>query len=131
MLSDGGLISSGSTYGVLISRPDIFGGTIYFREPGCAYLEPTGTNFSLASPGCQLISGGPIDSTKVYFYQSGTVNISKSDCEHKREPDLVFGGFLEHDECTLSGDFSLTLVNKNNATIKITNGVLRFTHVRL
>ncbi|MGB5273689.1 MAG: hypothetical protein WBN39_06510, partial [Flavobacteriaceae bacterium] len=59
---------------ILFDMSDSLGGGIYF-EKACAYLEPTG-DVILNNEGCVLTEKDgtgnivPIDSTKVYIYQS-------------------------------------------------------------
>ena len=130
------IIYNGTMDGVFITREDLFGGTINFYRNSsmsndCAYLTPTGQQFVLQQPGCILNNGNPIDSVLVFLYRSGSINYSTSNCTRKRVPDLVFGGYLEYDECDVTGTFSLTLGNKNNQTIVITNGSFTFYGVRL
>ena len=100
----GGYMLSNNTFdGILLNREDLFGGHIYFYRNSslsnnCAYLNPTGQQLIAQKPGCVLFNNGnPIDSVKVYFYSSGSINYSTSNCKHKKVPDLVFGGYIEYD----------------------------------
>ncbi len=112
---------------------DELGGSIYF-EKACAYLEPLGS-IIYENEGCVLTEKDgtgniiPIDSTKVYIYQSGFFNISISNCTKKTAVDLLTGDSYQYDDCTVSGTFDLTLVNKEDATIKITDGIVILNHV--
>jgi len=100
---------------LLIDMIDVFGGQIYYEKTGSAYLD---TN-----------SGGTIDSAKVFIYQSGSLNVSFSNCVTKTRTDLFTGQTAQYHDCAALGTFDLTLVNKNNETIKLTNGIVRFYHV--
>lgn len=132
----GYIVYNNSFNGIVIEREDLFGGTISFHKNSslsnnCAYLTPTGQQFVVQQPGCIFYNyGNPIDSVKVYFYRSGIMNYSTSNCKHKKEPDLVFGGYIEYDVCDINGTFSLTLGNKNNQTIVITNGSFTIYEIR-
>lgn len=111
--------------GISINRPDIFNGIIYFPYAGCAYFEPTGTSIQ-SNSNCQLSAlGFPIDSVAVYLYQSGSVNISYSNCQHHSEYDVVTGTTVEYDVCDANGSFDLVLKNKEGKTITITDGELQ------
>jgi len=132
----GYIIYNGSFGGIFLTREDLFGGSIYYYRNSslsnnCAYLSPTGQQLVAQQPGCILYNNGnPIDSVKVYSYRSGSMNYSTSNCKHKKEPDLVFGGYIEYDVCDINGTFSLTLGNKNNQTIVITNGSFTIYEIR-
>jgi len=117
-----------------INFPDEFGGAIYY-QPGCAYLAPELTSIKL-EPGCTLseieVSGDsvPIDSEKVFLYQSGSLNVSFSNCEDHTGYDPFTNQNYTYTICDANGTFDLTLVNKNDSTIKITNGVVKNFHVQ-
>jgi hypothetical protein len=121
---------SDHTASMIIDMPAIFGGRIYFTQPTCAYLEPGNTIIYDNYPTCQLSiknSYGdpePIDSALVYIYQSGSLNISFSNCVMKTETDIYTGDTNQYEVCLASGTFDLVLINKNNNTIKITNGIV-------
>lgn len=118
--------------GVHILKEDILGGKIiYYTQPGCAYLQPTGTLISPNMPGCLLTNygGSIIDSSRVFIYRSGSINLSYSNCVHKKYPNIIFGGFFEYDECTVTGDFSLLLGNNSGQTKSIT-GLFKFVGIR-
>lgn len=85
-------------------------------------------NINILHNNCTLVLiSGPIDSARVYFYRSGFLTYSYSDCRHIKVPDFVFGGYLdEYDACTFTGKFELTLGNNVNQTISITNGGFTF-----
>ena len=108
--------------GLIIEDPALFGGRIPIltRNPGpiqCAFLQPTGGD---VSPGtnCQLNSGGnPIDSVAVYWYESGSLSFTYTDC--KQVTAAIVPG---QKDCAISGQFDLTLTNKNNQKIRLTNG---------
>jgi hypothetical protein len=113
---------------ISIDMLQVFEGYIYFRGNGCAYMAPENSVPSITEPGCVLTdqTGGsnfPIDSVLVYYYQSGSLNSTISDCKGYSGTDFGTGLPYAYSECKVSGTFDLTLVNKNNQTIKITNGV--------
>jgi hypothetical protein len=122
------------TPNLMIDMPNAFPGRVYFEKTGCAYLEPEFASVRLAQ-GCQLKqvdqAGNlvPIDSSKVFIYQSGSLNVSFSDCSSKSGVDFVTGYNYQYNECAAIGTFGLTLANKNNELIKITDGVVKFHHV--
>ncbi|MEO6613595.1 MAG: hypothetical protein ABIT05_12460 [Chitinophagaceae bacterium] len=102
---------------------NLFGGDIYITatNPGtiiCAYLQPTGSSVSTTGANCQLQSGGnPIDSVAVYWYESGSLNFSYSDCK-----DLTGAIVPGQKDCAINGTFDLVLTNKNNQKMRLTNG---------
>jgi hypothetical protein len=112
--------------GILINRPDLFKGIIYFPYANCAYLEPNNTLIIQSATNCELtdISGLSIDSVSVYLYQSGSVNISYKNCSRKSQYDPYSGSTISYDVCDADGTFDLTLKNKENKTITITEGRL-------
>lgn len=127
--ANSGVTLLNDTFGILIiDRPDLFGGTIYYHynsslNNNCAYLSPTGQQVYVQHPGCIVLnSGNPIDSVKVYLYRSGNLSITKSNCRRMTERAYGGSGGVEYDLCDVSGTFNLTLGNKNNQTIVITNG---------
>jgi hypothetical protein len=113
-----------------IDMADVFGGRIHFEKTGCAYFEPEFSTVRL-DQGCQLSDGNtdPIDSVKVFLYQSGSLNVSFSKCITKSGVDFVTGLNYQNEICAVLGTFDLVLVNKNNETIKISNGIVKFHHV--
>ena len=117
-----------------IYMTDVFNGTIRFLNTGCAFLEPPFNTVSVGQ-GCILSSVDslgnsiPIDSIKVFIYQSGTSNVSFTNCVRKSGFDIITGLNYQYDDCAASGTFDLTLSNKNDSTIKITNGIVKFHHV--
>src|SRR4030095_6184356 len=95
---------------IMISRSDLFGGTITFHESSsnqyCAYLSPTGQYINW-NPGCMLKNNGnAIDSVQVYLYRTGTLNYTKSNMKHKKERTSM-GTWVEYDVYDLTGTFSL------------------------
>lgn len=119
---------------ILISRPDLFGGTITFHKSSliqnCAYLSPT-NQYITWDPGCILKNNGTaIDSVQVYLYRSGTLNYTKSNIRRKKERTTA-GTWVEYDVYDLTGTFSLTLGNKNNQTISVTKGSFIYYEIRL
>jgi hypothetical protein len=109
--------------GIAIEDPGLLGGTIIIlsRSSGniqCSYLRPTGMLVSSATGNCNLTNGGnPIDSVQVYWYESGSINFSYSDCRN-----LTGTTIPGQRDCRITGSFDLTLTNKNNQKIKLTNG---------
>ncbi|MBC7875011.1 MAG: hypothetical protein H7Y01_13495 [Ferruginibacter sp.] len=110
--------------GLRIEDPSLLGGNIYIdaRTQGpvrCAFLSPPGTSVFAAGGNCNnLQSGnGPIDSVSVYWYESGSLNFSYSDC--KAVTVAIVQG---QKDCAISGTFDLSLTNKNNQKIRLTNG---------
>jgi hypothetical protein len=119
-----------------IDMVNLFGGRVYFEKTGCAYLEPE-FSYIILNSGCMLSvqnpSGSPlpIDSSKVFLYESGTLNISFSNCISKSGVDIITGLPYQYNDCAAIGTFDLTLKNNNNSTIKITNGIVKFHHVEV
>jgi len=107
--------------GIYIYRPDLFGGAIHFPFSNCAYLDP---DLDIIAHGnCDLTkNGAPIDSALVYLYQSGSFNISYTNCYQKSEYDIVTGTTIVYDVCDATGTFNLTLKNSEGKTIVITDG---------
>ena len=119
------MISNDEFQAILIGRPDLFGGTIYFHKPSsnqnCAYLSPTDQSVNW-TPGCILqVNGNAIDSVQVYLYRSGTLTYTKSNIKHMRSRTSA-GTWIEYNVADLTGTFSLTLANKNDQTITLTKG---------
>jgi hypothetical protein len=110
--------------GIFINRPDIFHGVIYFLNSNCAYLEPIGSSVGRGA-NCVLTQFGlPNDSSAVYIYSSGSVFVSKSNCQSHSEYDPYSGSTIQYDVCDGQGAFSLTLKNNDNHSIVITDGKL-------
>jgi hypothetical protein len=120
---------------IMLDMSETLGGTIYF-EKDCAYLEPLGSTV-LMEQGCVLTERDgagyviPIDSTKVFIYQDGAFNVSFSNCVTKTSVDFFTGESSQYNDCAASGSFSLTLVNKNNVSIVISDGKVNLHHVLL
>jgi hypothetical protein len=107
--------------GIHIDRPDLFGGKIIISgvPPGgisCAWLNPTGMNVGGTCNNLQN-NGAPIDSVAVFWYESGTMTANYSNCSPATEASVP-----GQENCTVSGVFTLTLVNKNGQRINLTNG---------
>jgi len=119
---DGFEVSNEGIRHIYFYMPDVFGGEIYFDTHNCAYLIPQGTivtkgeNCNLSS----FVNGQivPIDSSKVFTFQSGTLKLFISDCKTHS-----LGSGLDWSTCRASGTFDLTLANNLNETIEITNGI--------
>ncbi|MGZ5133804.1 MAG: hypothetical protein ACXWCG_01585 [Flavitalea sp.] len=117
--------------GLYINRPDIFNGTINYRYPNCAWLEPVGTNVQMDYNNCKLESSGfPIDSVAVYVYESGSVIKYYKNCHTKKEYNYVSDQFFSYKVCDEEGTFNLVLKNKENKTIVITDGKFQVYSVR-
>ncbi len=102
---------------------NLFGGDIYItaHNPGtidCAFLQPTGSSVSTTGNNCQLHNGGnPIDSVAVYWYESGSLNFTYTDC--KALTGTIVPG---QKDCAISGTFDIVLTNKNNQKMRLSNG---------
>lgn len=113
---------------IVINLPSEFNGTIHYQKTGCAYLQPKNSNISI-NPGCTLkdhstsSNGGPIDSMKVSLYFSGSLDLVTSNCETSN--GTILGYPVTFTYCDVNGTFDLTLKNKNNETLFITNGVVK------
>ena len=108
--------------GITITRPELFGGTvkIFYNAPMnavCAFLQPD--NYPMINADCNNLNAGgqPIDSVKVYWMESGNFSHNISECT-----PTATGPFKR---CTLVTSFSVTLVNKNNQKIVLTEGKSR------
>lgn len=108
----------------IIDQNNLLGGdiTISSLNPGpiqCAYMKPRGSYVAATGGNCsQLHSGGnPIDSVAVYWYESGSLSYSYSDCQ------VLTGTIVPgQKDCAISGTFDLVLTNKNNQKMRLTNG---------
>jgi len=123
--SDGncGFFTDGTNItGISIYRYDLWGGNIIFKYRYCSYLDP---GLIKLNPGCMLTNfdGTAIDSSKVYLYQSGTLNSTSSNCTTKTISDIYTGLSKTVSICDIQGNFSLTLVNNLGDKIEITNGI--------
>jgi hypothetical protein len=108
--------------GIRIYRPDLFGGSVNFIAPGCAYLSTNSNILINEDINCAITyaDGTPIDSSKVYFYQSGTFTSTTSNCTH--QSGYVIIGVGSYDLCDIVVNFSVTLVNNKGDKIEIKNG---------
>jgi hypothetical protein len=107
-----------------IDMISVFRGNIYYEKTGCAYLKPEFTTLQF-NQGCNPL----LDPAEVFIYQSGSLNVTFSNCVRKAGVDVITGSNYQYDDCAALGTFDLTLVNKNNEIIKITNGIVKFYHV--
>jgi hypothetical protein len=113
---------------LFIDMPNIFKAPIQYHRTGCAFMGREVT----VRPGCVLLSNStsppssPIDSTEVFYYESGVLNLSVSNCVTKSGYDFWTGQNYTQTICAIKGTFDLTLTNKNNDKIKITNGEVNF-----
>ena len=109
--------------GLEISAPPGFTGSIFIFSTGggtinCAYLQPNGISVGGTGTNCILHTGGnPIDSVNVYWYESGSLTYSYNDCF-----DIGNATIPGQKDCAVNGNFNLTLTNKNNQKIVLTNG---------
>ena len=112
---------------VSINLPNL-DGTVTFERTGCAFYLPKAVRLNNFSPGCvisysSVAPGTPIDSSKIYQYSSGSLNLTSSNCTSS---SFVFLGItLYSTYCDVNGTFDLTLTNRNNEKIVITNGIVR------
>ena len=108
-----------------IDRPDIFNGRIDFIRSGCAYLRPSGGSATLDA-NCEpvYVAGDPLDFRTVYYYKTGAVNVTYTNCETKSEYDINTGINNTYMLCDGSGAFNLELQNKNGEIISITKGII-------
>jgi len=111
---------------ISINMVDVFGGEIYFDEKNCAFLAPEYYKV-YHDEDCNLDARinnqiVPIDSTKVFIYQSGYLNASLTNCQ-THTTDLGISVYT-YTTCIASGTFELTLVNKIDETIEITSGTI-------
>ncbi len=114
---------------ITIGPESLFGGYIYNYSTGCAFFQPTPIAHAInIDPFCILTTQDdlgntiPIDSQAVYIYRTGLLNAGFSNCVTKNGYDIVTGISYNYDLCDASGTFDLTLVNKTNDIIKLTNG---------
>jgi hypothetical protein len=105
-----------------ISRFDIFTAFIYYKKPNCAFYATDNTAVIVAGD-CQLTIGPglPIDSAAVYIYQSGSLNVSYSNCNAVKFTDLS-GNHVTATYCDMEGSFELGLKNNENKLITISDG---------
>jgi len=107
--------------------PDVFGGKIFFDINNCAYLVPEILN-SYIGANCTLYitndQDTPIDSSKIFSYQSGSLDLNIGECNTHTVEDIWGLISYEVTTCMVSGTFDLILVNKDNETIEITNGII-------
>lgn len=136
-LNNGGMTGngrSGPVEYIFIKLPGSLNNTIYYYtyQQGCAYMIPNSmAGLGLTYANCQFSSNsGPIDSAQVYFYRSGSISYTVSNCVHIKKILLQAPGTIEYDECTVTGNFNIILGNNNNQTIKITDGAFTFHKVR-
>jgi hypothetical protein len=102
---------------------NLLGGTVVILSSSsgtmsCAYLRPTGSSVTAFAPACQLQNGSnPVDSVTTYWYESGSLNFSYTDCR-----ELTGTTVPGQKDCAVTGNFDLTLTNKNGQKIRLTNG---------
>lgn len=108
----------GDIAGIEIRNPDVLGGTVRFIwATNCAYLQPTGMDISFNDNTCTfLVMGGAVDSSKIFTYSSGSKNYTVTNCKTKKDP--LNGG--TYNTCTISGSFSVVLINNAGLTKSIT-----------
>ena len=68
------------------------------------------------------MNGAPLSAQSVYYYESGTISFSKSNCASKDYFDINCLCTLMAQMCDLNGDFSLTFRNGLNQTMTLTEG---------
>ena len=127
--SEWGIMNNGAG-GIFINRSDIFKGIIYYPHSNCAFFEPDGSSVQIMWD-CQLSSNSfPLDSTAVYLYSEGSINLIYKNCQNKTELDPFTGRTIRYDICDVDGTFDLVLKNKENKTIRITDGKLEVYNIR-
>ena len=110
------LVDQGDVVGIEIRKPDVLGGTVRFIwRNNCAFLEPTGLDISFNYNSCDFFPGTLVDSSKIYRYSAGSGTTAASNCETKR--DRLNG--VNYTACTISGSFSLVLINNAGDTKSI------------
>lgn len=109
---------------VIEDQHNIFQGKIIIsaQTPGpipCAYFRPNGTSVSATGGNCSMLNNGgnPIDSVQAYWYESGSVNYTYSDCKA-----ITTTRIPGQKDCAIAGSFDLTLTNKNGQKMRLTNG---------
>ena len=113
-----------------IDAPDIFNGKILFPRPGCAYFQPVGRYIDInADCDPSYVDGLPGNTDSIYIYQNGSVSLSYSNCTTKSGYDIVTGTNYSYHLCDGNGTFELTLKNKKNETIVLTNGQIRLYNI--
>jgi hypothetical protein len=107
---------------IWIARFDIFTALINYKKPNCAYYATDNTLVNVTG-NCQLTNGAglPIDSAVVYIYQSGSLNVSYSNCNAVKLTDLS-GNHVTVTYCDMEGSFDLVLKNNENKLINISDG---------
>lgn len=116
--------------GIWINRPDIFTGIISFRGSNCTFFTPVSTDlYNLFN--CQLSpNNNPVDSVAVYFYKSGINSVNYQNCVTKSIYDIVSGSYYNQTVCDAMGTFNLELMNKENKTIRLTDGKYKYKMIR-
>lgn len=69
-------------------------------------------------------SGNPLLPEEVYYYESGTINFTKSNCSSESYFEITCLCTLKADMCDLNGTFNLTFRNGLNQTVTLTEGKL-------
>lgn len=129
-VSDWGLIFNNvhEAIGIVIDMPNIFGGRIIFKVPDCAYLIPF-MNWDIREPGCSIYTDGQtIDSSTIYYYKSGSISSTKSNCRVKTGTDWITGLNYNYTLCDYAGTFLITVENKKGDIIGIKNGSFKITY---
>ncbi len=108
----------GDIIGIEIRKPDVLGGIVRFIwVNNCAILEPTGMDISFNANSCAFyITGTSVDSSKIFTYSSGSGNTTAANC--KTKTDRLFN--VTYTTCTVSGSFSLVLINNAGVTKSLT-----------
>ncbi len=107
---------------ISITRPDIFTGAILYKKPDCAYYAKDNSTVYMSGK-CQLTNGSkqPIDSANVYIFQSGSLNVSYSNCSSYTVTDFS-GHKATITNCDMVGTFNLVLKNSENKLVTLSNG---------
>jgi hypothetical protein len=107
----------GDIVGIEIRKPDVLGGVVRFEwTNNCAFLEPTGMEIFFNYNTCTFFTATSVDSSKIFTYASGSASTTASGCKTRHDP---FNG-VDYTVCTVSGSFSLVLVNNAGITRSIT-----------
>jgi hypothetical protein len=98
----------------------------------CAVLMPKKSPVPyIASPGdCNFqipgtdVDGNPLLPEEIYYYESGTINFTKSNCADTKYFEISCLCSLPANMCDLNGTFNLTFRNGLNQSVTLTEGKL-------
>ena len=69
-------------------------------------------------------NGNVLSPDEIYYYESGTINFTKSNCENESYFEITCLCTLNADMCDLNGTFNLTFKNGLNQIVTLTDGKL-------